>query len=329
MRHLLVTPLALLVLTAGTASADKADALFRKGKKLLAEKKYADACEAFEEVDKLDPGIGAKVNAAKCFEEWGKLGTAYRWYTDAEKMAVDEKDDRLDKIRALAEELDTNVPRVMIKVPEGADPDIVDTITLDGVAFPAEKLNQEERVDPGPHMIEFTIAGEKKRKMAPVERGGSSEISLDIPKGTGKKKRKRNKPSLEPGGPAQPDEPDDERPGRMHRIAGVSLIAGGVIATGVAGVLTVGARGRYRDALDEHCLGSTMMCNDEGLQITSDARSTANIATVITIAGGAMVIGGIVLYVIAPKAAADEKRALYLTPVVGDDGGGIVFGGRY
>ena len=310
--------------TATPASADKADTLFKKGKKLLAEKKYADACAAFEEVDKLDPGIGAKLNAARCFEEWGKLGTAYRWYLDAEQMAAATKDKRRTKIQQLAEELDLTVPRIMIKVPEGADPEIVATITLDGVAFPERKLNQEERVDPGPHLIEFTIGGEKKRKMAPVERGGSSEISLDIPKGT--KQPPRKKSGTEPG---EPDEPGSARPGRTHRIAGVSLVAGGVVAAGVAAVLTVRARGDYRDALDMHCMSSTTMCDDEGLRITADARSTANLATAITIAGGAMVVGGIVLYVLAPKAAADEQRALYLTPVVGADGGGLVFGGRY
>lgn len=317
--------LAIVLASAGTASADKADALFKKGKKLLAEKKYADACSAFSQVDKLDPGIGAKLNAAKCFEEWGKLATAYHWYEDAEKMATDTKDDRAAKIRELMEELDTNVPRITINVPDGADPDVLATLTLDGAPFPAGKLNKEERVDPGPHLIEFTVVDEKKKKTVPLERGGSSEITLDIPKGTGKKKPK---PTPDPGGGEAP-EPEVARPGRTQRIAGVSLIAGGIVGIGVAGVLTVSARGKYKDALDTHCMGMTNACNDEGLQITQDARGTANIATVITIVGGAAIVGGIVLYVIAPKAATDEKRALYLTPVVGDDGGGIVFGGRY
>ncbi len=71
------------------------------------------------------------------------------------------------------------------------------------------------------------------------------------------------------------------------------------------------------------------MCDPDGLKITHDARTKANIATVITIAGGAMIVGGVVLYVIAPKAAKSQEHALYLTPVIGTDGGGVVFGGRY
>ena len=177
---------ALLVIMAlcGAASADKADALFKKAKKLLAEKRYPEACEAFEKVDKIDPGIGAKLNVGKCYEEWGKLAVAFHWYEEAQAMAKDAKDDRAAQIKALADELDTNVPRITLKVPEGADPDVLSTLTLDGKPVAPETLGIEQRVDPGPHAIEFVVDGKTKKKMAPVERGGSSEIQLDMPKGT-------------------------------------------------------------------------------------------------------------------------------------------------
>lgn len=317
--------------TAAPAYADKADVMFKKGKKLLAEKKYAEACAVFAEVDGMDPGVGAKLNVAKCFEEWGKLGTAWRWYSDAEKMAAEAADPRAAKIKELADELDVNVPRVTILVPKGADPDIVATITLDSEPFEASRLGEEQRVDPGPHMIEFEVAGEKQRKMVPLERGGSSELTLEIPKGTGKKKP----PVEEDEGDEDAEEtvPSAPRPGRTQRIIGLSMVGGGVAAGVVAGVLTLGARNKYRDALDTYCMSDAMMCDDRGLEITGDARSRANLATVITVAGGALVIGGVVLYMLAPDAVTevvgDERSALYVTPVVGADGGGLVFGGRY
>jgi len=74
--------------------ADRADQLFKRGKKLLSEKKYAEACAAFEDSDRLDPGIGTKLNVARCYQEWGRLATAWRWYSDAEQMAIAGKDDR-------------------------------------------------------------------------------------------------------------------------------------------------------------------------------------------------------------------------------------------
>ena len=323
--------LGLAVGGAAPAYADKADLMFKKGKKLLAERKYAEACGVFAEVDGMDPGVGAKLNVARCFEEWGKLGTAWRWYSDAEKMAAEAADPRAAKIKDLAEELDVSVPRVTILVPKGADPDIVATITLDGEPFEASRIGEEQRVDPGPHMIEFTVSGETQRKMVPLERGGSSELTLEIPKGTGKKKTRVD----EDGGDedTEEDDPSAPRPGRTQRILGLSLVGGGVAAGVVAGVLTLGARNKYRDALDNYCMSDAMMCDDRGLEITGDARSRANLATVVTVIGGALVIGGIVMYVLVPDAVAevvgDERSALYVTPVVGAEGGGVVFGGRY
>jgi hypothetical protein len=318
----------LLAFASSPARADKADKLFKKGKKLLAEKKYADACATFEKVDKIDPGIGAKLNVARCFEEWGRLAVAYRWYTDAEKMAIDTKDDRAPKIKELSEELDANVPRVTIKVPEGADPDVLATLTLDGKPVDLTTLGIEQRVDPGPHVIEFVVDGTRKKKMAPVERGGSSEVTLDIPKGDGKPKPKTPKIVGKGKGP-DPGPEVPPPPGRTQRIAGIAVVAAGGVAIGIASALTLSARGTYKDALEAHCMGSTSMCDAEGLTLTADARSRANGATVITLVGGAAIIGGVVLYLIAPKAASSTEQALYLTPTVGPDGGGLVFGGRY
>jgi len=326
MRALVV--IAILAAASSPASADKADKLFKKGKKLLAEKKYADACEAFTQVDKIDPGIGAKLNVARCFEEWGKLAIAYRWYTDAEKMAVASKDDRAAKIKELAEELDGNVPRVTIKVPDGADPDVLATLTMDGKPVALDTLGIEQRVDPGPHRIEFVVDGETKTKMAPVERGGSSEVSLDIPKGTGKPKpKKRPDVANKPGEPPEPEVPSP--PGRTQRIVGVTLAVAGGVTVGVAAALTLSARGTYNDALEANCMGSTSMCDPTGLRITGDARDRANKMTIVSIIGGAAIIGGVVLYLVAPNVSSSSEHALYLTPTIDESGGGIVFGGRY
>jgi len=319
----------LLVALTAPASADKADKLFKKGKKLLAEKKYADACEAFSEVDKIDPGIGAKMNAARCFEEWGKLAIAYRWYIDAEKMATDTKDDRATKIKELAEELDGNVPRVTIKVPEGADPDVLETLTIDGKPVARDTLGIEQRVDPGPHQIKFVVDGVTKKKMAPVERGGSSEVTLDIPKGTGKPKTKKPLSGTKVGPELDPEPDVPSPPGRTQRIVGVTLAVAGAVTVGIAAGVTLSARGTYKDALEGHCMGSTTMCDPTGTDITGDARSRANKMTIVSIVGGAAIIGGVVLYLVAPKASSSTEHALYLTPTIDESGGGLVFGGRY
>ena len=327
MKHV-ITSIALLAVLSASASADKADKLFQKAKKLHAEKKYAEACPTYEEVDKTDPAIGSKLNVAKCYEDWGRLATAYIWYVQADKMAIEAKDEREPKIKEVIDELDTNVPRMTIKTPEGADPDIVDTLTLDGQPIPEDFLNTQQRIDPGPHVIEFVVEGQKKRKMAPVERGGESELSLDIPKGVGKKPR----PPKKKDGEVTPPVIVTPDPGKKRRYIGIGVGGAGVVAIGIASIVTLSARSKYKDALADHCMGSTSGCDATGATITGDARHTANIATVVTLLGVAAIAGGAVLYFTAPKAPAEtseKQQALYVSPTIDTTGGGFVVGGTF
>lgn len=304
----------------------EADALFKKAKQLHADKKYSEACPMFEKSDALDPGIGAKLNVARCYQDWGMLARAYRWYSDAHAMARRDHDKRAPKIKELIDELDGDVPRLTLKLPEDADPKAA-AVTVDGKPF---ELDRAQRIDPGPHEITWRTEGKQKSKTIPMERGGERELTLDMR-------------------PPAPDEDEDvvagggttgggevrrdtgtatPSPGRTRRIIGLSVGAAGLVGLGVAGYLTLDARSTYKDALDTHCMGSKDTCTDEGLKITHDARSQANVATIVTIASVVAIGGGIALYLTAPKAT-QEKRALTITPVVGDGLGGVVVRGGF
>src|SRR5262249_4285488 len=94
--------LGLTLALASVAHADnrsKADELEKQGKKLMADKRYSEACPKFEEMFKLDPGIGGEVIIGHCYEEWGKLGRAYRAYTEALRQARGANDRRTDQIQ--------------------------------------------------------------------------------------------------------------------------------------------------------------------------------------------------------------------------------------
>jgi len=300
-----------VALAAGAAHADRADQLFDRGKKLLAEKRYAEACKAFQDSDALDPGIGAKVNVARCYQAWGKLATAWRWFSDAEAMAAKAKDDRLPKIQAMLRDVDGNVPRLTLKLPAGAAPGGV-TIKLDGDAFAIEQLGREQRVDPGPHTIEYTVEGTVRTKVVPLERGSSSEVTLE---GAGK---------IEPVAPVIVR--DDGRP---RRLLGLGVAGGGVLALGVAGVVTWRAHSDYEHALSAHCRDDHRMCDAIGERAASNARKRANIATAITIGGVAAVAAGVYFYLTAPSAPHRDEHAFYVAPAVDDAGGGLVFGGAF
>lgn len=319
-----VTSAVAIVCLAATAHADQAEQLFQKGKKLLAEKKYREACAAFEQSDRLDPGIGAKVNVARCYQAWGRLATAWRWYHDAEQMAITTKDDRVEKIRTLIAELDPAVPRLTVSLPADAVSDGL-VVKLDDVELAPSALGSEQRVDPGPHRIEAIVNGATQIKTVALERRGSAEITLDVPV--------RTRPRVTPAAPGVAD--GDPGPGHQRRLIGLGTAGGGVALVGIAGIVTLRARGDYHHALDAHCSGDKDMCDDIGQAATRSARRRANISTGLTVGGLAAVAGGLYLYFTARGEQAESAshalhpgHALYVAPVIGE-GTGVALGGAF
>lgn len=317
--------------------ADKADALFTKGKAQLARKQYAEACATFERVDELDPGIGAKLNVARCYEEWGKLARAHKWYVDAQKMAADGGDKRAPKIQALVDKIEPAIPRLTINVPAGADARAAG-IAIDGDLVLSSNVGRELPVDPGPHVITYRSGSEQKSRTIAIERGGAREVTLEIDTGKGDGdggKVGAKEPGKGKGkGKSNSKIASPPAPGRGRRIAAITLMGAGVVGMGASGYLAIGARSDYRSALDAHCMGATNMCDDEGLRLTHDARSRANLGTIFAVAGAALVGGGVALYLTAPSAGRAERRsrddeALYIAPALGDRSGFVVIGGRY
>ncbi len=323
MKRFIVILLALSSL-AYAGDKEKADSLFKQGKKLMGEKKYADACEAFEQSMKLDPGIGTELIIARCYEEWGKLAHAYKAYKSALKMAKEASDNRADKIEGLLNQLDPTVPRLTMHVPKDAD---TSSVTIDGA--PVEDITQPIVLDPGPHKVEYaTAGGSKKSKTIPIEKGGNYDANLlDLPPKPGEVVD--HKPPPPPPPPPHVAESD---PGKSYRLAAYGLGGAGLIGIGVSSYLTLSAKSKYNDALKNHCGGMTNGCDSIGLTQTHDARHEANIATIVFSVGLAAVGGGVALYLLQPHAAKGSEKAdeaLYLVPSVSPDGAGVVFGGGF
>jgi hypothetical protein len=249
-------------------------------------------------------------------------------------MAIDSKDSRQARIHERVVALEAQVPRLTVKVPAGVDAAGL-AVTLDGTAFATTQLGEPQIVEPGPHRIEYIVNGTKKSKTIPVERGGTSEIMLDVPK-TGKNVEVKVEPP-KPDKPAdKPDKPDKPEvgvvapppdPGRTRKLIGLGVGGAGVIAVGVSSYLTLSARSTYNDAITQHCGGSKTMCDDTGIAITRDARSQANVATIVFAVGAVAVAGGVVLYLTAPKAGAEH--AMHIVPAVDHQSAQVVLGGSF
>jgi tetratricopeptide (TPR) repeat protein len=312
----LLVPLTVAVgsAAADTKDKDRADTLFKQGKTLMTEQRYAEACEAFEASFKLDPGIGVELNVAKCYEEWGKLRRAFRAYQQADQMAKDANDAREPKIADLVAQIEPQVPKLTIKLSaDAASHKLV--VLVDGEKLEERALGAPRQVDPGPHVIEWTAdAGPKQTKVVAVARASTSEVVVDLPHDSATA--------------AIASAPHGGFTSNQQRIAAYASGIGGVVLLGVSSYLALSAKSQYDHALKVDCGGQTDMCDPTGLTQTHNARTKANIATGVFIGGVVAVGAGVALYVLALRATHGE-HALRVVPQTDGHGAGLALGGQF
>jgi hypothetical protein len=111
----------------GTARAQGSDAdraqaesLFETGRKLMAEKKYAEACPKLAESFRLDPTTGTLLNLAVGHRDEGRIASAWAEFKDAAALA--RRDGRADREQFAQEQvkaLEPRLSRVTIAVSNG------------------------------------------------------------------------------------------------------------------------------------------------------------------------------------------------------------------
>lgn len=308
MRHLaLVAMLAVAFSSTAWADKDRADKLFEDGRKYLAAKEYALACTAFEQSHEADPAIGTQLNIALCYEDWGKIASAYRAYLEAERLAQSKGDDRARGARKKVDELDPKVPRVTLEIPPDADPSAV--IFFDNKEIETSKLQEALLVDPGKHTIEARVPG-KPAKVTEIEvtAGEKRVLAVEVP---------------------TPDaivvvKTTPRSKGKLY--GGLALTVGGAAAIGVAAFVSLAARQDYSDAV-ENCPG--LVCRSRSsYDTTQDARSRANLMTYV--GAGGVVLAGVGVYLMVTSGGKKESSApaaVSITPVVSPESIGVSIGG--
>jgi tetratricopeptide (TPR) repeat protein len=312
----LVVVVALLALPSVAVAGDRkrADKLFEEGRSYLQRKEYQLACTAFEQSHQADPAIGTQLNIALCYEEWGKLASAYTAYVEAERLAKASKDNRAKQAKKKIAEIEPKLGRLRVSIPASADPYSI--FLFDGKETTRETLVEEQLLDAGAHTVEVRVAGAPPKITSIDLKGGerkSVEIELPIVV---------VKPDPGPGKKEMMTIDGPRKKGKLY--GGLALGGGGLVTFGIASYVALVARSDYNDAI-AMCPGN--ICTQRGdYNATQDARLQANIATVVGIAGLAMIGAGVYL-VLTSKGEPITVEKVSARPIVTPDTVGFAIGG--
>jgi hypothetical protein len=334
---------------ASAARADEGDviaaeALFRSGKDLLAQKDYAHACPKLGESYRLDAASGTLLALAICHEREGKLASAWGEYSDvASRSKVESRPDREMAARGKAAELQAELSTLTIVAPDATAVTGFE-VKRNGTVIAPAWFGTAVPVDGGTVSIDASAPGKKARHIdITLAPSGDRQTVTLLPLDDA-----RTEPplALPPVGPASsgasvrpsaipdaafstPSEAAAPRPG-LAPLALTGLIAGacGVVSLGVGAFFTLRAIDQ-NNASHNECEGD--LCTAAGRQDRNDARSSGDIATATLLGGGVLVAAGAALLLFGrgsrEGSAADGRTSLRLLPSGGDHGiGGLLQG---
>ena len=151
-----------LIAHMSVAWAETADAAFKRGQAALKAGRVAEACQAFEESNKLEAKVETELRLADCYEQTGKLLTASRLY-----RTLSEKDSNAARRKtsaAKATQLEAKAPKLRITLNQQPDGLVV---KVDGVEVDSTK---PVPVDIGPHEVVAIAPGFEGRATVAIDK---------------------------------------------------------------------------------------------------------------------------------------------------------------
>jgi hypothetical protein len=276
-----------------TAEEDPVEAArrqFRRGLSLEAAADWSGALAAFEAVAAVRLTPQVQYHLGVCKERLGRTSEALGDYRLAEHEASRIEgfpSEDLDAIRAARQELEAQVPRLIIQL--GSETSSVDVL-LDGVAVGRSRIGQPLSVDPGTHSVVGVLPGGGRfEEIVDLEVGQTQTIVLDIPD------ELRTAPPTPPGPPEAaptpiPDSAEGHRapaPAERRRSPVPWIVGGiGVASLGTSGVFYALMQ-RPKRELEDQCREG--VCPDSSEAQWDRGRLYANLTSGTLIAGAATV----------------------------------------
>ncbi len=288
--------------------------LFEKGRALVAQKRFAEACPAFADAHRLKrDAIGITLNLADCYREIDKLASSWSAYREAEFLCRNAGEhEREQYARDGAAALEPKLARLRVSAPAlrglvlHRDDQEVGQAAL-GTPFP---------IDAGDHTLQVTAPGYKPWSTVVKIPSDGVSVSIDVP------------PLL----------PDDDAPGAPRRpfvwtgqrIAGLGVGLAGVAGAAAGGILGGLALSKY-DATKPECSPTQPnLCTSPALSQRSSALKLADASTGLLLGGAVAAAAGVTLLVTAPPGTRPKTGAsprIEASPLAGVGTAGLLLRG--
>ena len=248
-----------------------AQKLYDDAMQLMAEKKYAEACPKLAESNRLDAGMGTRFYLGDCYENLGRVASAWALFTDVADEAKRTKQSGRESVaRDRAKQLEGRLPKMTLQVPASVanvpgvhvrDNDTIVNTPLWGQPVP---------VDPGRHTITVSAPGRRTwEKVVDLKEGAAETVTLG---------------ELAPA----------EVKLSTKQIGAIALGSAGLASIVVGSVFGMQARSKWReDVVAKSCIGGVItQCDLADAQKRFDASGAQTDATVSTVT---FAIGGVAL----------------------------------
>ena len=305
----------------GVSDANAAETLGQAGESLLAHGDVQGACRKFRQSSTLEASGPRLLVLAQCWERAGKTASAWEAYRRAAGLGPAETaaDASEGEARVAA-----RLTRLEVTPPTGADFGDVE-VYLDGSRLSPMLYGVALPVDPGAHELTASAAGRQRWALELDLPSAPGTTSIRIPESS-----LALKPRTAPPTPALATGAETSAnaapPGQTMRTVG--LVLGG---TGIAG-LTLGtvfafkARADHND-LQAACSGN--VCAESARSQLDKYRSDALVASTALLIGASSLVGGVVVYLLAPSGKASPKGHVAVAPLLGPGVAGLHASGTF
>ena len=323
-----ISILAVILIDGGHARAQsaEAEAMFEHGDKLMTAGKLAEACEAFEASNRIEPRAGTLLRLGECREKNRQLASAWSAYKDALTRAKDPR--KRDAASAKVTELEPKLSYLTISVPAASRVDGL-TITRNDKPLDPALWNRALPMDGGDYAISVRAPGNDEWKTTVTVPVDGGKLRVDVPK-----LEKRAEPvspaALVVTKPTTPVVSDEvTRPAYLTTRRKIAIGVGGAGALSLVTGIVLGTQAKSKQNAALALCPAPQNCADaDRANALNDAgyRRALGANIVFGVAAAAAIGAGVLWFTGGPETA---QHRVAVVPTIAPGETGVVVQGRF